>query len=212
MYENGSKGKLIFIVAAALAIAFFVWKGGRTRAIAGIPDPVQTDIEDKMIDTVFDGYNLHINCRYSYDIEGLAVSVHSYNGGSLGDNLARRDVALAWGQVAAYNKAVDFKWRQSGRWYFYKYPDSSYMEKLGGPQGISEHSSNNHLVATDTSVRKKIKKIRKGDHIRIKGYLVDITAENDKGYHFNWGSSYTRSDTGDHSCEVIYVTDVMWLD
>jgi hypothetical protein len=57
-------------------------------------------------------------------------------------------------------------------------------------------------------VKKSIKKIKTGDHIRLKGYLVSITATDSKGTPYYWNSSTSRNDTGDGACEVMYVTEV----
>ncbi|MBR1701545.1 MAG: hypothetical protein IJ716_06265 [Lachnospiraceae bacterium] len=48
--------------------------------------------------------------------------------------------------------------------------------------------------------------------MRLKGYLVNLDGSKPDGTTFYWNSSTTRSDSGAHSCEVIYVTGVEWLD
>ena len=70
------------------------------------------------------------------------------------------------------------------------------------------HSSNNHLIAADDYVRHQIKKVKVGDRVHIKGYLVDLTAKGEDGKSFSWRSSTTREDSGAHSCELIYATEV----
>ena len=57
-----------------------------------------------------------------------------------------------------------------------------------------------------------MKRIMPGDHIKIKGYLVNVTASNSKNDVIWWNSSTIRSDTGDGACELIYVTDLEFLD
>ena len=85
------------------------------------------------------------------------------------------------------------------------------MRLVGSVSDINRSSSNNHLVPSDSKIRSKIKKIRTGDHIKIKGYLVSIDGLDEDGNTFYWDSSISRDDTGDGACEVIYVTDVKWL-
>ena len=64
----------------------------------------------------------------------------------------------------------------------------------------------------DESLRAAIKTIKKGDHIRIKGYLVNVDAVNRDMKTFTWHSSTSREDGGGGACEIIYVKDIEWLD
>ncbi|MBT8142704.1 MAG: hypothetical protein KJO88_10085 [Gammaproteobacteria bacterium] len=68
--------------------------------------------------------------------------------------------------------------------------------------------SNNHLVAADEYLRKKISKISIGDQIRIRGKLVEYQNLNTGGTR---GTSITRDDTGDGACETIFVEQVQIL-
>ena len=62
-------------------------------------------------------------------------------------------------------------------------------------------------------------KVKKRDHIRMKGYLVQGIFTNTKtGYAEMFASSLSRSDSGGGgfnrktNCEIIYLTDLEWLD
>jgi hypothetical protein len=52
-------------------------------------------------------------------------------------------------------------------------------------------------------MRRKIKQVRIGDQVRIRGWLVNYS--NDEG--FSRGTSTTRDDTGNGACETIYLQD-----
>lgn len=177
------------------------------RAIAGIPDPVQKEASGS---TSFelDGYDVKIDYKYSYDISALVVSTHDYSDYDIGGKLAPKDLALAWGPVAEYNDRIDFHWRQSNRWYYWETRTYEEINVVGGEDGVNCHSANNHLVPANDAVKKTIKSIDAGDYVRVKGYLVNISASKPDGTNFWWNSSTERTDTGDGSCEVIYVTDV----
>lgn len=181
------------------------------RAIAGIGDPVQ---EEASGSTSFelDGYQVKLDYQYSYDISALVISTHDYSKSGLDGKLVPRDVALAWGKVAEYNDRINFHWSQSGRWYRWQTNSYDEIDVVGGKDGVTQHSANNHLVAADDAVKDNIGKIQAGDYIRLKGYLVNISASKPDGTNFWWNTSTTRTDDGDGSCEVIYVTDVEWLD
>ena len=185
--------------------------GQTSRAsVAGIPDPVQKEAKGS---TSFDldGFDVKIDYLYSYDISALVVGTRSYSDYDIGGKLAPKDLALAWGKVAEYNDRIDFHWSQSNRWYYWQVNTYSEIEAVGGVDGVSQHSANNHLIAADETVKAAIKSINAGDYVRIKGYLVNVSASKPDGTNFWWNSSTERTDTGDGSCEVIYVTSVEWL-
>ena len=69
----------------------------------------------------------------------------------------------------------------------------------------------NHIIPASDDVRWKLKMLRAGDHIRLRGYLVDVDGIRSDGATFYWHSSTTRTDTGDGACEVIYTTGIEWL-
>jgi hypothetical protein len=46
--------------------------------------------------------------------------------------------------------------------------------------------------------------VQAGDVVRLRGYLVRVTAEDG----WSWLSSTSRSDTGDGSCEVMWIEGV----
>ncbi|MBR1853395.1 MAG: hypothetical protein IJ794_09690 [Lachnospiraceae bacterium] len=212
MTRNKGKGKMFLLLLIVVgAVVFSRGNTGRQRAVAGIKDPVQT-VATGQTKRVVDGYDVIIQFQYAYDIKALVVSTHNYSGSGIGDKLSPKDLALAWGDVAANNKVIDFHWKQSGRWYSWRVNSESEINKVGGIQGVTEHSSNNHMIPADDIIEKQIKKIKVGDYVRLTGYLVNIDGKHSDGRTFYWDSSTTRSDSGAHSCEVMYVTGVEWLD
>lgn len=71
--------------------------------------------------------------------------------------------------------------------------------------------SNNHLIPADKKIKVLLKKIKEWDFVRLQWYLVYAT-RNTKGGNYRWGpSSLVRTDWWDHSCEIMYVTDVSRL-
>ena len=211
--NNGKKIIGYTVVIAVLAVLLFPYFSSRgvRRGVKDIPEPVQTEAEGGKTD-VINGFHLDISYKYAYDIKGLVISEKSYSGLGLTNKLAPKDVALAWGKVAEYNDRIDFHWHQSGRWIMWRVPSIDDLNPVGGEAGLNNSMSNNHLIPADAVVKRKIKKIKRGDYIEIKGYLVNIDGSKSNGATFYWNSSTVRDDSGDGSCEVIYVTDVDWLD
>ena len=198
------------VIVIGLAIVLMGSKG-KQRAVAGIKDPLQTEAAGQAKMSV-DGYDITVNYLYAYDISALVVSTHNYSGSGIGDKLAPRDLALAWGKVAEYNDRIDFNWSQSGRWYHWSTDSYETLVPVGGVEGVATHSANCHLIATDANVRATIRKIRTGDHVRIRGYLVNCEGVKKDGTYFTWNSSTSRNDTGGGACEVIYTTSAEIID
>ena len=197
------------------------------RTIAGIPEPVQIDIADldiaettKTIDR--DGYWAELEYLASYDIKGLVVALDDYDHKigevSAFDKAIPRDLSLTWGVSAQYSNKI--KWSHGGRAVKWEYtPD------LWQSRGLSEHDfinsiSNNHLITEDKSIYRKIKRVRRGDYIEMKGYLVRGKITDKKtGYEYTFSSSLVRDDytrnmlkDSSTSCEIIYLTSIEWLD
>ncbi len=205
--------KIAILALIILVVGGYIYLNmGVRRGIPGIPDPIQTEEEAGNVQMEVDGYNVLINYEYSYEIEALVLHTKNYTPSlSIGDKLAPKDLALGWGVVAEYNDRIDFHWGQSGRWYSWRV--SSYEELLpvGGESEVSLHSANNHIIPANPTIKRQLKKIKRGDHIKMKGHLANVYAsKGDKS--ITWNSSTTREDTGNGACELIYVTDIQWLD
>ena len=205
------------LIAAALLFLSDRNKTGKPGSHA-VSSSLPASFEDTVQKAVTGGekkkvgeYDVRITYKYSYELCGLAVSTHNYPGTGIGNRLAPKDVAMAWGDVARNNDKIDFHWSQSGRWYHWSASSNEEIAPVGGITGVNTHSANNHLIAADDDVAGSIKHIKEGDYVVITGYLVDIYAEDDSGRTFTWNSSTSRNDTGDGACEVIYVTEVKWL-
>jgi hypothetical protein len=48
---------------------------------------------------------------------------------------------------------------------------------------------------------------KKNDKIVLEGFLVNVSGKY-KGGNVSWRSSHSRTDTGNGSCEIMYVTGV----
>ena len=78
--------------------------------------------------------------------------------------------------------------------------------------------SNNHLSPADRDIYFKLERIKPGDYVELKGYLVSMSVLDDEGGRFEATSSLRRTDhmsgvldTTDTGCEVFFVTSVDWL-
>jgi hypothetical protein len=118
------------------------------------------------------------------------------------DDLNIMDAGLIWGgnldsaiyrKIKFYNDGVWLRWRTKDRDIWQKFDVSKV--------------SNNHLLCTDPSVNRKIKALKPGDLITIKGCLASYTLQ-----YGSRGSSTVRTDQGNGACETVWVDELTVLE
>ena len=117
---------------------------------------------------------------------------------------------MIWGPLLAEDLEDQMTFKNNGnRFLKYSYKNSL-VQKLGSKEAVTDSLSNNHVIHSSDHVLKLIRNIKEGDFIKIEGFLVDVhySNESSKGY---WPTSLSRTDHGDGACEVIYVTNIVWL-
>ncbi|MDP2877211.1 MAG: hypothetical protein Q8O00_13575, partial [Holophaga sp.] len=108
------------------------------------------------------------------------------------------DFALGWGPMSDSSVLDRIDISQSNRWYHWR------VSTLPIPMDqISAHSANMHMIPANARVKRALLGFREGQVVRLRGHLVQI--EGPDG--FRWTSSLSRQDTGDGSCEVIWVEE-----
>ncbi|PZR68760.1 MAG: hypothetical protein DI537_49645, partial [Stutzerimonas stutzeri] len=75
------------------------------------------------------------------------------------------------------------------------------------PNEIASSSANMHMIPGNDSVAQALAGVRKGERVRIDGWLVEANARDG----WRWRSSTSRTDTGGGACEVVYVCGVTRL-
>lgn len=132
-------------------------------------------------------------------IEAIVLSAKAYRTGDLG-TLVPLDLALAWGPVSNPDWIRHLRVKQSERLYRWSYPPGTSLTV----DEITTGSANMHMMPANDGVRASLTRVRKGDLVRISGYLVDVSGPDD----FSWKSSTVRTDTGLGSCELILVENI----
>lgn len=137
-----------------------------------------------------------------YSISARVVSTRSYSD-KWNASLSQVDLALVWGKMS--DKSIDefISYKQRNRWYYYKYSPEFPLDN----NYIITHSSNNHIIPSTYNLSLALKEIRKNDLVEIKGFLVKISGFAGKKKVF-WGTSTSRKDNGDRSCELIYAKSI----
>ena len=154
---------------------------------------------------------VQVNYVAYYEVSGKVVEKVNYYSDSVSNMASQYDVALVWGKLATdeYLEKIDFS-APGNRFVYWKTNDMNWYRLHTNDREIKEMYSNNHLVTTNNEIIGEIKNIKKGDYVRIKGYLANLSWTENNSSH-TWKSSTRRDDDGDGACEIIYVTDVKWL-
>ena len=187
----------IFILSVvALCVLFFM---DRDREPVTYPPgvlvseiPVQVDQRPSAF--TLDDYQVTRKARF--EIRARVLSTEPYYRSRESD-LSPVDLALGWGVMSnqAVLDRIDIS--QSGRWYRTRY-------ELPPPvpeQQISASSSNMHMIPATTAIKRGLKRLRSGDIITLRGFLVDV--DHDSGWY--WRTSMSRMDTGAGACEIVFV-------
>lgn len=195
--------KLLIILL--IAAAFLAYRDWRLRPIDHTPGvlvqvaPVQENLRRP---ETFRFADFTMTRRAAFDIQARVLSRETYFWGTESD-LSPIDLALGWGRMSDQSVVDQINIRQSGRWYYTRYSLPPPIPE----DEIIRNSANMHMIPADPVLEKALKQLRRGDVIRIKGYLVDV--DHDSGWM--WRTSLTRDDTGQGACEIIYVEDVQRL-
>lgn len=168
--------------------------------------PVQKEIKEPkpFSATGKDGKKFLVKPLYEYEITGLVVSLHNTQGmfdvvhAMAGDTINLRDLCIVFGETLKtdiYKKI--------------KFSNGSWTCNFSAPMDIFSQFniysvSNNHLLTDNEEIGVKLKKVKKGDQVTLKGYLVEYS--NTEGY--SRGTSVTRQDTGNGACETIFLSDI----
>ena len=166
-------------------------------------DPIQTSYksDEPIIREIKNGH-FTITPVAGYKISGMVVAKETYPSGWEGE-ISPVDLAIVWGKLAESEYDRYISYNQSNRWYFYQY-------KAGSPfdnSFVISHSANNHIIPANENIHEAVKTIGKKDMVVLEGVLVNIKGTY-KGQPVTWNTSLSRTDTGNGSCELFYVSKV----
>lgn len=156
--------------------------------------PRQTDVPSSLAPFRLDDATLQPLAGFS--IEARVLSREDYAIGREAD-LSPTDLALGWEGMGDDAVLSRLDIRQSSRWYSYRWQGEPPLP----PIEIARSSANMHMIPSDAAVARALSRVRRGDRVRIDGWLVQADAADG----WRWRSSTTREDTGGGACELIYV-------
>jgi hypothetical protein len=168
--------------------------GGFYQDAVTSPQPITKQVDD---------FTFTLQPLYRYRIVGKIVGKDDYSG-SPTDKLAPLDLTIANGDLIRPELLSHFTVQKYPRHfrYFYSLPPGTMQISQ---QYATEHISNNHLIFADNTVYSTAKTAVVGDMVEISGYLVTVSGKSRDGRVYSQGTSTTRSDIGEMSCEVVYV-------
>ena len=197
-------------IGAALIAAFFAVEAVRIRvatpAVQGptLAQQVQSQSPQQTPTTEaafgFKGFTLRPLARL--DLQARVLRREDYHLGKEAD-LSPFDLALGWQRMREDGVLSQLQISQSSRWYSYRWQDQPPLP----PAEIARSSANMHMIPATDDVAAALSGVRKGDRVRIDGWLVEANAADG----WRWRSSTTRDDTGGGACEVVYVCAISQL-
>jgi hypothetical protein len=158
-------------------------------------DPTQ-----RHLDRPRDDADVHYTPRAHYRVAARVLSRERYYLGWQ-SSLSPIDLALGWGTMSDPTVDQWVSWHQGGRWYFWQWDAGSPYRN----EQIRADSANTHVIPGSDNLRRALLALDRGDVVQLQGWLVDIDGPG--GAH--WSTSLSRSDTGDNSCELLYVTELV---
>lgn len=202
----------IWLLLCTAALGFALWQDHRLPAPATLlpqlqQEPLQKPVRQAAFTEEAGGVTYQIQPLYSYEIQGLVVSRHHADSwwdwihAANADNLNVADLCMLWGDNAQSGVYRDISF-SSGQWTC----DFS-TSSQGAYEAFNQAQiSNNHLLTIDRQLMTRIRQMRPGDQIRLKGYLAEYRHTANGVARFR-GTSTVRTDTGNGACETLYVTE-----
>jgi hypothetical protein len=196
------KKSAVFLSIVILILVYFFWPEKVITYPAGqvAPDqPVQLNLVNNKD---WQKEDFKIKALAEYKIKARVLSRNNFSVGRE-SKLSPVDLALGWGPMSDQNVIDKIEVTQSNRWYHWE------TKSLPIPfDQIRLNSANVHIIPKDELVEEKLDEVYKGSLIEMKGYLVEVNA--DDGWH--WKSSLRRDDTAGGSCELFWVEELTILD
>lgn len=171
-----------------------------------LTEPVQTKTHRDEFSVTANEQTYIIKPKFNYELQGVVVSHHNaddfgniYHHKSWQDYINVRDICIIWGDNISSGVYKNMEFNSTTWTCWASWPDSE-----TGRLFSMNQLSNNHLLATNDTIKQMLMSAETGDHIRIKGVLAEYS---NPGNGFKRGTSISRDDTGNGACETIYIDE-----
>ncbi|HEX9081415.1 MAG TPA: hypothetical protein VF768_03995 [Holophagaceae bacterium] len=185
----------VLLVLPGVAAGMWWWNGRPVSQPPGVlapADPMQAP-PDRSEPWRFRDHTLTPLARFEIRARVLGAERYRFDRAA---QLSPVDLALGWGPMSDTRVLDALTIRQGERWYFW------HAAQLPVPPAeIASHSANMHMIPATEWVAHRLNRARPGQIVHLEGQLV--RADGPDNWH--WVSSLSRTDTGDGSCEVVWV-------
>jgi hypothetical protein len=184
------------LIIVVLAAAWYWWPYSQIAHAPGVvaaAAPLQTALEDVAPRLSKPGYQIQALARFELDARVLGVEHYRFDRGA---DLAPVDLALGWGRMSDTAVLDRITISQGARFYHWSTPQYPIPRRE-----IETSSANMHLVPANEEVARQLSAVRRGNMVRLSGYLIEARGADG----WRWRSSLTRNDTGNGACELIWV-------
>ncbi|MDD4004658.1 MAG: hypothetical protein PHW69_05575 [Elusimicrobiaceae bacterium] len=196
--------KWIFLALFAGAVYFHSAETNQYRKIrdilpeaAGVPVQTELDGNARPVRCSAGGYEWEMTPLYNYEATAFVFGV-SHNALSGQKGLVPADLGLLWGDNARHKYYRNVKLRVML---------NHYSVSWKGKRLFNMHAAaNTHCATCDSATAAKLRAVAPGDQIRIRGRLINAKIfKEGSATPMTWNTSVTRNDTGEGSCELLYV-------
>jgi hypothetical protein len=207
----------LLFAASLAAVAAGLWQRDRLpppeRIVeAALVAPEQSGTDEAPFRVSAGGVEYTVVPRHRYELRGLVVSRHDTSAwwdvvhrDWWRDHLNVADLCVAWGGNLERGVYRELHYA-SDTFTCHVAARSQAVWRRFEPTELS----NNHLLAADPATAKRLRAMRRGDQVLIRGHLAEY-AHDHEGKAFRRGTSTRRDDTGNGACETIWVTEARVL-
>ncbi len=166
-------------------------------------EPQQKRVQLKPISINFNDIDYTVKPMYEYDLYGLVVSYRHHDGDSQlhklwNDHLNMMDLCVLWSDTAFSSHLNELEF-----WNGQFTCNVKTVSNVAWASFKMNQISNNHLLSADPRIRERVKDVRIGDQIHLKGWLSSYSSVGGS----KRSTSTTREDTGNGACETIYLQE-----
>ncbi|PKN88890.1 MAG: hypothetical protein CVU51_02915 [Deltaproteobacteria bacterium HGW-Deltaproteobacteria-1] len=191
---------IVIILLLLVFIGYYMHNKLEQKRIDNIGPVAEQPIQESTDAATVQRPGFEIQPVARYKIRAKVLSIERYRSGRWSE-FSPLDFALGWGPMSDNAITGKLNISQGNRWYHYSWKDTPPID----PALIVRNSANTHLVPADDNIKSSLFKVRKGEIVRLEGYLINVK-DSDGG---SWRSSLTREDSGANSCELMWVTGVV---
>ena len=191
--------RLSLLLAAGGALSWWLGDSGAVRHGPGVvapTTPTQTPVKG-VAPFRYGDYAIQPLARFALQARVLGREDYRFDREA---GLAPVDLALGWGPMSDERVLDQLSITQGGRWYRW-----SAQQLPVSRSEIQHNSANMHMIPADETVAEALDAVRDGQVVELRGYLIEARAADG----WRWRSSLSRTDSGAHSCEVVYVEDLV---